>query len=76
VGVDERCIGCERPVGVGTRAFPARRPQGDRFLCEDCASVVSAGRAETESGNRVLERIRQYGLGMSGGRTGGVGGPG
>jgi hypothetical protein len=49
---------------------------GEGFLCEDCASVLGAGSAEPDSGNRVLERIRQYGLGMSGGRNGMMGGPG
>ena len=76
MGVDERCIGCERPVAVGTRAFSARTPHGDGFLCDECRSLLRAGRAATQGDERILARIRQYGLGMAGGRNGMVGGPG
>ena len=79
MGVDEQCIGCERPVGVGTGAFSARTPHGDGFLCDECGSLLRAGRAGragTQGDERILERIRQYGLGMAGGRNGMVGGPG
>lgn len=72
------CVGCERNVAAGTALFHGRVPFGERFLCEECAQLLRDGAESDASGGqkRVLQRIRDFGLGMAGGRTGAVGGPG
>jgi hypothetical protein len=71
---EERCIGCDRSVAVGSGPFASRVRHGDGFLCADCADVLRGGGAGAAADARVLERIREYGLGSAGGRTGGLGG--
>lgn len=70
------CVGCERSVAVGTRRYHGRVQYGDRFLCEECGDLLREPRTEPATRDRILDRIRDYGLGMAGGHTGKVGGPG